>query len=188
MPTPHTAPLRVLFVGGLDRAHAFKGVAVLLKAVSRVPAAQLFIVGDGDLRSTYEEQTRALGIADRVTFLGAVSDADLPAVYRSANVLVLPSTVRSEAFGVVLLEAMASGVPVIASDLPGVRTVVVHEQTGLLSPLGDAAALAEHLTTMVRDPERVHQMGMAARRRVEERYTWDRIIDRWLEVYLEVTK
>jgi len=182
------AAATVLFVGGLDRAHAFKGIPVLLEAIARVPAVRAQIVGDGDLRPQYEAQTRSLGIADRVAFLGAISDAMLPAVYQSADVLVLPSTARSEAFGVVLLEAMASGIPVIASDLPGVRTVIAEGETGFLVPPDDVATLAERLADLVGNPERRHRMGATARRRVEEWYDWDRIIDQWLNVYSTVTK
>ncbi|MDP3771585.1 MAG: glycosyltransferase family 4 protein, partial [bacterium] len=140
--------LSVLFVGGLDRAHAFKGVPVLLDAIARIPSVTLRIVGDGDLRSSYEQQARALGIADRVAFLGAVSDEQLPAVYQLADVLVLPSTARSEAFGIVLLEAMASGIPVIASDFPGVRTVIAEGETGFLVPPDDVVTLAERLADL----------------------------------------
>ena len=174
---------QILFVGGLDRAHAFKGVSVLLNAIARVPDARLRIVGDGDCRRSYARQARVLGIADRVEFLGSVPDAELPDVYRSSDVLVLPSVARSEAFGIVLLEAMASGVPVIASDLPGVRTVIVEGETGFLVPPGDADALAHCIAEFVRDPDHVRRMGVAARERVETRYHWERIIDRWATEY-----
>lgn len=180
------SPFHAFFVGGLDRAHAFKGVPVLLSAIARVPELRLRIVGDGDLRSAYERRTHDLGIADRVEFLGAVSDAELPEIYRSADVLVLPSTARSEAFGIVLLEAGASGIPVIASDLPGVRSVVVDGATGLLVPPGDAAALAERLAMLARDHGRARRMGAAGRDRVVARYDWERVVNRWVEEYHNV--
>jgi glycosyltransferase involved in cell wall biosynthesis len=161
--------IAVLFVGGIDRAHAFKGVHVLLEAIARTPDARLRIVGDGDLRVTYERRARVLGIADRVMFLGAVSDAELPDVYRSSDVLVLSSTARSEAFGLVLLEAGASGIPVIASDLPGVRSVVVDGETGFLVPPGDVATLANRLGVLAHDRDRARRMGTAGRTRVAAR-------------------
>ncbi|MDO8622291.1 MAG: glycosyltransferase family 4 protein, partial [bacterium] len=173
----------ILLVGGLDRAHAFKGVPILLDAVARIPDVRLRVVGNGDLQPHYERRAQALGISDRVEFLGSVSDTDLPGVYRRSDILVLPSTARSEAFGIVLLEAMASGIPVIASDLPGVRTVVVDGQTGLLAPPGDATALEGSLVGLTGNSERARQMGAAARRRAEERYAWDRVMDAWEQCY-----
>ncbi|MDO8599399.1 MAG: glycosyltransferase family 4 protein [bacterium] len=175
-----------LFVGGLDRAHAFKGLTVLLDAIARTSNVYLRVVGDGDLRSVYEQQTRALGIADRVEFLGSVPDSDLPSVYQNAGVLVLPSTARSEAFGVVLLEAMSSGLPVITSDLPGVRTVVDHGRTGYLVPINDPGALAERILALAADPKRVARMGTMGRARVLERYQWEHIVRTWLRVYDEL--
>jgi len=175
--------ISILFVGGLDRAHAFKGVPVLLEALAQIPAVRLRIVGDGDLRPQYEQRARALGIADRTEFLGAVSDADLPNVYRGASVLVLPSVSRSEAFGVVLLEAMASGIPVITADLPGVRTVVVDGETGFLVPPGDAGALAARIADLAADPKRTAHMGAMASARVFERYGWERVVRAWQCVY-----
>lgn len=175
--------LTVLFVGGLDRAHSFKGLPILLQAVPRISDVRLRIVGDGDLRPQYEQQARALGISDRVEFLGSVSDGELPNMYRQSDVLVLPSIGRSEAFGVVLLEAMASGIPVIASDLPGVRTVVADGETGFLAPPGDVSALADRIGSLARDSEQRQRMSAAARQRVEERYDWERVMERWLKIY-----
>jgi len=162
----------VLFVGGLDRAHYFKGITVLLDAFARVaqtrPEATLLIVGDGDMRKEYEERAAPLG--DRVRFLGRVQDAALPDLYRSAAVHVLPSIDRSEAFGIVTLEAAASGVPSVVSDLPGVRTVVEHDVTGLRVPPSDPAALSEALLSVLKDPDRAEAMGRAARARAERLY------------------
>jgi len=166
----------VLFVGGLDRAHYFKGIHVLLEAFARVaqehPEAVLLIVGDGDLRAEYEARAASLG--DRVRFIGRVPDADLPDLYRSAAVHVLPSIDRSEAFGLVTLEAAASGVPSIVSDLPGVRAVVEPGVTGLRVPPGAAAALSDAILTLLKDPARAETMGRAARDRAERLYARDK--------------
>ncbi|MEK7116533.1 MAG: glycosyltransferase family 4 protein, partial [Patescibacteria group bacterium] len=114
----------VLFVGGMDTAHAFKGVEVVLRAMTQMSQnVTLTLVGDGNLRHGYEKFARTLGISSRVKFLGRVSDAELPDVYRSADVFAFPSSSDAEAFGLAALEAQSSGVPVVASDLPGVRTV-----------------------------------------------------------------
>src|SRR5581483_11845937 len=101
----------VLFVGGLDRPHFFKGVPVLLEAMARLadPRLKLLVVGDGDLRAEYAALAARLGIAGRVTFCGRVSNESLPLHYALADVAVLPSITMGEAFGVVLIEAMACG-------------------------------------------------------------------------------
>jgi glycosyltransferase involved in cell wall biosynthesis len=165
----------ILFVGGLDRAHYFKGVHILLKAVSRLSPEvgpwRLHIVGDGDLRPDYEQLSRDLGVSDKVKFLGAASDEHLSSCYQNADMLVLPSVNSNEAFGLVLLEAMASEIPVIASDLPGVRMVFQDGQEGFLSDPGSVPHLSRKLTDLLRDDALRVRMGLRARKRVEERYS-----------------
>jgi len=178
----------MLFVGGLDRAHYFKGVGVLLRAMARLPEdrLKLLLVGDGDLRPAYEKQARALGQGDRVRFCGRVSDAELPAHYALSDLVVLPSTTMGEAFGVVLLEGMACGKPVVASNLPGVRTVVQDGEDGLLARAGDAEDLAAKLALLLEDPARCRAMGARGRAKVEARYAWPRIIEQLVGVYERV--
>ena len=129
------------FVGGLDEAHYFKGVDKLIKAfyslynfgrqAGDIRECRLLIIGQGDLKRDYQNLAHQLGLADKVIFTGFVPDDDLPKHYNLIDVLVLPSIDKSEAFGLVLVEAMACGKPVVASDLPGVRTVAeCFGQTG----------------------------------------------------------
>ncbi len=163
-----------LFVGGMDTAHTFKGIPTLLQAAIELPTNiswRILLVGDGDLRKSYEELARRLGIGDRVHFLGSVPFADLPEVYRANDVHVLPSTSVAEAFGLVILEAAASGKPSIVSDLPGVRSVILAEKTGLLVPPGDAIALAQAMIKLLSDRELRRNFGEAARERVLAKYT-----------------
>lgn len=161
---------RVLMIGGLDRPHYFKGLTVLLRAMRDVPGATLTVVGDGELRGVYEKQAYDFGITDRVRFIGRVQDDTLPDVYRAADVLILPSTDRSEAFGLVLLEAQACGVPVIASDLPGVRTALENGTTGFLVPPGDVAALSSAIRTLLDDPSRRETLGTTAREYIVSKF------------------
>lgn len=183
----------ILFVGGLDTPHYFKGVPVLLKSFAQVIAAEsagpdsvrLLIVGDGDLRPQYEQQAQALGITDHVTFCGRVSDDELPLHYALCDLHVLPSTTMGEAFGVVLLEAMAAAKPVIASSLPGVRTVVHDQVDGLLVRPGDADDLALALAHLLESAERRREMGANGRRKVLAEYTWSAIAPRLEQVYTE---
>ncbi len=179
----------LLFVGALDRAHYFKGVGILLEALAQLPAslraARLLMVGDGNLRQAYQQRAAELGVEDRVTFCGRVPDEELPAHYAACNVLVLPSTTMGEAFGVVLLEAMACARPVIASNLPGVRTVVSDGVDGLLVQPGETDDLAHRLRAILDEPERQRMMGARGRAKVEERYAWSAIIPRLACVYEE---
>jgi len=168
----------VLFVGVLDQAHGFKGVPLLLRALARIDRQDmaLVVVGEGDMRPVYAGLARELGLVDRVHFAGFVPDDRLPGYYRLADVTVLPSTTMGEAFGLVLVESLASGTPVIASDLPGVRTVVAPDEDGVLVPPGDIDHLAQQLAQMAAMPEeRRCAMGLAGRRKVAARYAWTSI-------------
>lgn len=175
---PDDADRLVLLVAGLDRAHYFKGVEVLLAALAALPGnVRGVIVGDGDLRPTYEATARRLGLGERVSFAGRVSDEALPDYYRLADVTVLPSVTMGEAFGLVLVESLACATPVIATDLPGVRTVVDHGVNGLLVAPGDATALAGAIERIVGDEERCARWGAAGRAKAHRCYAWEAIGD-----------
>lgn len=174
----------VLFVGGLDRAHYFKGLSVLLDACRLLKESwQLLVVGDGDCRGDFEAQVRQLGISAQVYFLGSVSQEDLPVVYRASDVHVLPSIDRSEAFGLVTLEAMASGVPSIVSDLPGMRTLIVPNETGLLVPSNDREKLAGALQYFCQRSDVVRGYGMRARDRACRLYHEHLLTEKLFSIY-----
>ncbi len=158
-----------LFVGGMDRAHAFKGVSVLLHAFAKMPSdirAQLWLVGDGDLRLVYEQLAHELDITDRITFFGGVSFANLPSVYQAADVHVLPSVSGAEAYGLVTCEAGASGIPSIVSALPGVRSLVMHEKTGLHVEPGNIALLTSALVRLAKNKQERITFGQEAYKKV----------------------
>lgn len=176
-----------LLVAGLDKAHYFKGVDVFLSALAWMPPhVKGVIVGDGDLRETYQVAARVLGVDSRVSFAGRVSKEDLPRYYRLADVTVLPSVTMGEAFGLVLVESLASGTPVVASDLPGVRTVVTHGSDGLLADPNNPASLAGAIGWILRYEGRQHVMGMSGRMKVEQAYDWRQIGRRLESVYGQV--
>jgi len=172
----------ILFVGGLDEQHYFKGLDVLLQALTKVPGATLTIVGSGELQRDYARRANALKIGERVFFAGKVSDKDLPDFYRAADLLVLPSIDRSEAYGIVLMEAAASGIPSVASALPGVRTVVKDNETGLLVPPGDVDALASAINRLLVDTSCRQKMGATARIFAESR-TWKMCGEMYVGLY-----
>ena len=156
----------VLFVG---RHVAYKGVDVLLRALAGT-GIRAVIAGDGPQRASWERLAQTLGVAAR--FTGDVPDAELHRLFASCAALVLPSTTRAEAFGYVQLEAMASGKPVIATDVPsGVSWVNQHERTGLIVAAGDAAALRGALQRLMGDERLRTVLGRQARTRVEEVFT-----------------
>ncbi len=183
---PEAEPV-ILFVGGMDTAHAFKGVPVFLRALSGLKKPfQAVLVGDGDLRSSFESLAASLGISARVHFLGSVKNEELPGVYRAADLHVLPSTEVAEAFGLVTLEAAASGLPSIVSDLPGVRHVIEDGVTGAVVFVGDIESLQEALSGFISNKAKCQEFGQNARKRVESKYTWDKHIDRLLDLYTKI--
>lgn len=174
----------VLFVG---RLVPYKGVDVLLEAMKGLNAIAL-IVGEGPLRAQLAQQAHALDISDQVRFLGSVEDDELAALYRACNVFVLPSVTRQEAFGVVQLEAMAAGKPVISTDLgTGVGWVNKDGDTGYVVPPRDSRALHVALERLLGDAALQKSMGEAALKRIRAEFTLEGMIDNTLSLYRDVT-
>ncbi len=162
----------LLFVGGMDTAHAFKGVEILLRAFA-VLAIQneklaLWLVGEGNLRAQYERQAEALGIQHRVHFFGGVSAEDLPKIYQGADVHILPSQSEAEAYGLVTCEAAATGIPSIVSALRGVRMLVENGVTGLHVEPSNEEELARAMHRLAENKEERENMGAAARKKMEK--------------------
>ncbi len=178
----------IMNLGGLDRNHYFKGVNNLISACAKIKSDDwhLLLVGSGDLISNLKEQAKNLNIADKITFAGRARDEELPDFYRLAEVFVLPSIDKSEAFGIVLIEAMACGIPIIASNLHGVRTVVDENKTGFLVTPGDVDDLHNKIEKIISNPELRDKFSIQARKRVEENYFWDDIGDQLIKIYQSV--
>jgi glycosyltransferase involved in cell wall biosynthesis len=164
--------LNIIFVGGLDKAHYFKGVNILLNALPSLNSRRwsLKIVGTGDLKSEYENLAARLNLSSRVEFTGKLNDGDLIRALQNSDLLVLPSTNSNEAFGIVLIEALACGVPVIASDLPGVRSVFENHREGLLIEPGSIEDLNRKLEFILKNESLRLDMAKAARRLAERKY------------------
>jgi glycosyltransferase involved in cell wall biosynthesis len=177
----------ILFVGVLDRAHHFKGAGLLLRAFAGLARQDtvLIFVGDGDLKQQFVDDAAALGIAERVRFIGNIPNSETPPYYTAADVVVLP-TAPPESFGMVLIEAMACARPVITSNLPGVRSVVADGEDGLLVKIGDVADLTAKIALLLDDPAQRQVMGRRGRAKVEAKYTWPAIIPRLVALYEEV--
>lgn len=175
-------PCRVLFVGRLT---PYKGLPDLLRAMQWVDG-ELTIVGRGELAGRLHRLAADLGVANRVRFLGRVPDEELVHQYHAADLVVLPSSGRGEAFGIVQVEAMLCGKPVICSDLPGVAEVGQEGETCCVFPRGDSRALADRINELAADPARRERMGQAGRQRALALYTPQRLLARHMAVYEEL--
>jgi glycosyltransferase involved in cell wall biosynthesis len=170
----------------IARLCEIKGQRELIDALARMehPDARLQLAGDdieqgGAYRSLLERQASERGVADRVAFLGY--RADVPALIAAASVVVLPSWI--EGLPLVLLEAMAAGVPVVATAVGGTPELVVDGDTGLLVPPRDPGALASALDSLLADPARAEALGAAGRRRAEESFDADTAASQILRLY-----
>jgi glycosyltransferase involved in cell wall biosynthesis len=191
-PDPTCARQGVLFVGRLT---PHKGIDVLLRALPAGASARIVGSGGHDPRLPERDYPRlltTLATSRDVTFLGPLPDGDLAVVYRTARVLVLPSVERtcygraigvSELLGLAVLEAMASGTPVVASRIGGVSEIVRDGETGFLVPPSDVAALRERLEQVLGDDALARRLGANARRLVLEQFTWTRVAERCLQAY-----
>ena len=185
IPELQDGKINLLFVGRLDKR---KGLIYLLKALPHVkyhfPNLRLIVVGGFDeaQMEEYRDFVRDTGLTD-VVFKGFVSDEDKIRYYQQCDVYCSPAIGR-ESQGVVLLEAMAAGKPVIASALDGYRTVVRHEQDGLLVPPADETALAVGLCRLLSDAALRRRLAEAGHAKVQT-YSWEKVARRLLDVYDE---
>jgi glycosyltransferase involved in cell wall biosynthesis len=162
-----------------------KDVANLVRAAAiaaeRAPNLRVEVAGGGACRADLDRLAAELGVADRVAFLGEVRD--VAAVLRRASLFVLPS--RSEGIPLTVLEAMARGLPVVATRVGGLPEVIEDGRTGLLVPPADPAALARAIVEVLDDPRRGDDMGHAGRRRVERCFDVRRMVEQYEDTYLE---
>jgi phosphatidylinositol alpha-1,6-mannosyltransferase len=165
-----------LIVGRMWSAERGKGHDALIEAWPavrhRVPAAELWIAGEGDDAPRLAARARELGVATAVRFLGRVSDAELGALYRRASLYAMPS--RQEGFGLAWAEAMWCGLPCLGSTADAAREVIRGGETGLLVPWGDVAATGAAVAALLADPARARKMGEAGQRDARERFSYQR--------------
>jgi D-inositol-3-phosphate glycosyltransferase len=181
----------VLFVGNLEPR---KQLDVLVQAMVEVRrqsgTAELFLVGSGELAGVHDQTarlmhlTRELELSHAVHFVGAIEDDQLMNFYAAADVFALPSS--SEAQGIVALEAMACGLPVVATAVGGLLETIEDRRTGLLVPAGDVRALADGLVALLNDEPNRQAIAAVARQVVERDFSWSRSIEATIEVYRDV--
>lgn len=185
----------ILIFSNLDKAHYFKGLEFLIKAFKlvydmgpndsgwRKRNIKLIIVGEGKLKEYYMNLAGQLGISDQIVFTGYVEDDEKIKIINMSDIKVLPSIDRSEAFGLVLIEAMACAKPVIASNLPGVRSVVEDGVNGFLCEPKKPGELAGKIKYLLDNPHIARQMGGRGKERVEKIYNWEKIGERLINIY-----
>ena len=183
----------LLFVGRLIRV---KGVYYLIKALPEVlkqhPKTKLLIVGSGPEKRRLMQLSAELEIINKVVFIDEVLQEDLIPLYSIANILVLPSIIdvtgETEGLGVVLLEAMACRVPVIGSDVGGIKDIIIDGETGLLSEQKNNDSLAEKIIQLLSDEQLRKKVIENGFKLVKDKYTWEVISNRFLNIYMEVVK
>ena len=179
------APLRVLAIGRLTY---YKGHDILIRAAADLPDSRVLIVGTGEQRARLEALIQALGLGERVRLPGFQPEADLNALLASCDVLCLPSLERTEAFGLVLLEAMRFGKPVVVGDIPGSGAGWVTQQAGhgLLTPPGDAEQLAAALRELQFDSNQRQSLGQAGAMALQERFGIEPVAAAVAALYREI--
>lgn len=178
------ATRQILFVGRLD---VQKGIELLIRAMPSIlenyPDCSLRIVGAGPQLEALNEQVIALGMSQRIEFVGAVPNSELPNHYRSATLVVFPS-IGAEGLGLVCAEALACECPVVASDLPAVLEVVQHEVSGLIFRQNDCDDLVSKVLLMLSDPSWRKSMGTAGREHVLAHYDWRQVETDFEDVFM----
>ena len=177
----------LLFVGKIT---PYKGPDVLVRAmpeiIKNVPDTELVFVGSGELRNRLEELSKELGIWERVRFTGFVEERLKPLYYKSTDIFVLPSTMNTEVFPIVLLEASASGRPMVVSDLDTFKCIIEDGYNGLFTKRNDENNLADAIIYLLENEEVRENMGKNARKKVEN-YSWEKIAEETERVYEMVT-
>lgn len=174
----------ILFVGRLVR---HKGAEYLIESAKYLEGeVKYIIVGKGDFEGFYKRRARELNVEENVIFVGNVPYNQLSSYYAACDIFVLPSVARPEAFGIVALEAMASGKPVIISDIPGVRELITQAHEGLLAEPMNAKDIAQKIQMLIDDESLRKQMGINGRKKTEECFKMSKIAKQIEDVYKEV--
>jgi glycosyltransferase involved in cell wall biosynthesis len=178
----------IFFLSILDEFHGYKGLDDLLEALKiiklQIPDVKLVVGGSGSLLGYYSHRVKSLGIENNVIFAGFIPSEQLAEYYNGCKLFILPSTnPAQEGFGIVLLEAMACGKPVITTEIAGAAEDIIKNRAGIVVGRGNPAGLAEALILLLKNEEMCSQMGRSGRSLVEERYSWNKVAERTEEIY-----
>lgn len=186
---PDVAPSeqRLLFVGRLDQPKRVRDLVDAFAAIAdEFPSRELIVVGSGPREAALRRRAERTGVADRIRFVGDVSRGEIARYYASAELLVLPT--RWEGQPLSVLEAWAAGLPVVTTDVDGVRELVDHGENGYLVEPMSAEALADGIRYALQNPDEADEWGRAGRETVEQEYSWERCAERTRRVYRSVTE
>lgn len=175
---------RIVF--SLGRVTYYKGFEILIEAAQTLPDdCVVYIGGEGELLDQCRWSVAKRGLAGKVQFLGHINDAELASYFEACDIFCMPSTLRAEAYGVAIVEAMVMGKPIVASDIPGsgVPWVNLHGETGFNVPAGDAHALSQALCKLLADDDLRKRLGAGSRQRYERQFGAPRMIERILKLY-----
>ena len=181
----------LLFVGRLAEK---KGVTYLISAMKGIakefPGCKLVIVGDGPEKQSLMTQSQQLGLSGSVVFTGSLPNQSLPVFYRAADVFVLPSIVDSrgdtEGLGVVLLEAIAAGIPVVASNVGGIPDILINNKTGVLAEQKNPESLAQDIVSLLKSRQQQKKLSSAAKKHIEKTYSWQKVASDFHGVFSSV--
>lgn len=168
----------------VGRLVGYKGQKHAVATLPLLPEAELWLVGKGPLEGALREQAAALGVADRLRFFGDVADSELPGFYQACDLFVFPSETPNEAFGLVQVEAMACGKPVVACNLrSGVPYVCRDGETGLIVPPGDSVRLAAAIRKLMSDRGLARRLGEQARQRAQDEFSESVMVERYMKLF-----
>lgn len=183
---PKRERTKILFVGRLVER---KGVEYLIQAMQKVKNVNLYIIGDGELRPRLKRLAKDIcdyNSTNRINFLGKVDEETLKIYYLESDIFVLPSIIdrkgNTEGQGIVILEAIHAGTPVIATNVGGIPDMIKDHITGLLVPEKDSNSLYKALQFMIDNPDTAKQYAKAAYEDVQERFNWDAVMGQWREI------
>jgi len=180
---------QLFFLSVLDRHHEYKGLDFLMKAVAesreKYPDIQLIVGGKGELVETYRHKAEELGIAEHITFLGFVSDEDLPTYFASSTAFVLPSVNSLEGFGIVALEALSYGTPVITTDLAGSAEYINKYNAGIVIKPKNVKTIISAIDVLFSDAKQAAKMGANGKSAVLSEFSWDKIATQFDKLYAE---
>lgn len=180
----------ILFVGSMSKTHQHKGLHILIDAFSKVnadhPETRLVIIGTGDGVPMYKSRAAEAGVADKVVFSGYVDDDALAQYYRLATVFAMPSTNRSEGFGMTYIEASAAGTPVVGCSVGGIPYAIKQEETGLLAEPNSVESLCRALLRILEDDQLARRLGAAGADRAARVFAWPLVAQSTSEIFSEV--
>jgi glycosyltransferase involved in cell wall biosynthesis len=183
-------PNQIFFLSILDKHHTYKGLDCLIKAIkivkTKIPDIKLIVGGSGELVEEYKTLTKGLGLENNVEFRGFIESNKLVDLYNQSELFVLPSTGIQEGFGIVLLEALACGTPVIATNIVGIAKEIKDNKCGIIIPCNDAKKLAQAIIRIIKNINLQKKMIIKGKSLIQDKYDWNKIVKMVENIYLEV--